>query len=117
MNWSTIRLELAGTRDFPTGSVGRAYLIHVPLNGNGRIDEAALARNPHRATVRRYWSTDPDERGYVVRADGGWALRCDGKPERLLSIGDGLAPGSEVAVTGPDGQSLPFRVSSVRRLG
>ena len=117
MNWNTIRLELAGTRDFPSGSVGRAYLIRVPLNDNGFIDEAALAGDPYKATVRRFWSSDPDERGHVVRAGLEWALRCDGKPDRRLSMVSGLILGGEVAVTGSDGVALPFRVTSVRRLG
>ena len=117
MIWNTIRLELAGTRDFPTGSVGRAYLIRVPLNDNGCIDAAALDRDPRKATVRRFWSSDPDERGHLVRAGDQWALRCAGKPDRLLGTVSGLKLGEEVAVTGPDGVSLPFRVTSIRRLG
>jgi hypothetical protein len=117
MNWNTIRLELAGTRDFPTGSVGRAYLIRVPLNDNGSIDETAFAREPQKATVRRFWSSDPDERGHLVRVGGKWALRCHGKPDRLLSMVSALKLGEAVAVTGSDGVALPFRVTSIRRLG
>lgn len=117
MNWNTIRLELAGTRDFPKGSVGRAYLIRVPLSGNGSIDETAIAQSPQNATVRRFWSSDPDERGHVVRAGAHWALRCDGKPDRFLSTTTHLKLGEEVAVSDTDGLALPFRVTSIRRLG
>ena len=116
MNWKTIRLELAGTRDFPAGSVSRGYLIRVPLDDNGSIDEASLAKSPQRATVRRFWSTEPDESGCLVRANGNWALRCNGKPDRLLSTGSSsFGVGQEVEVVGCDQRPLPFRVASVRR--
>jgi hypothetical protein len=118
MNWTTIRLELAGTRAHPAGSVSRGYLIRVPLNDQGSIDEATFAEAPQKATVRRFWSTDPDERGRVVRADGHWALQCTGKSDRLLSIEPAsFALGEQVAVTGRDGTPLPFRVASIHGLG
>lgn len=118
MNWETIRLELSGTRDFPAGSVSRGYLIRVPLNDDGAIDETTFASSPQRATVRRFWSTEPDESGRLVRLNGSWALRCNGKPDRLLAIqSPALAVGEEVAVVGPDGARLPFRVASIGRSG
>ena len=43
MNWKTIRLELAATREFPTGSAGRAFLLRLPLRDDGSIDEAEVA--------------------------------------------------------------------------
>lgn len=115
MEWKTIRLELAGTRDFPAGSVSRGYLIRMPLNDDGSIDEATLARNPQRATVRRFWSTEPDESGRVVRENGHWALRCNGKPDRLLSLGSPVFEPSKKVVLAGDGAPLPFRVASVSR--
>jgi hypothetical protein len=116
MSWSTIRLELAGTRDFPSGSVSRGYLIRVPLSDNGSIDEVGLAEAPHKATVRRFWSTEPDESGRVVAVNGHWTLQCNGNPDRLLST-KSLKLGEEVAVIDVDGGRLPFRVASIRRLG
>jgi hypothetical protein len=118
MNWKTIRLELAGTRDFPVGSVSRGYLIRMPLNESGLIDEVSLAEAPQRATVRRFWSTEPDESGRVVRANGHWVLRCKGKPDRLLaSASPSFSLGEAVAVQETSGPALPFRVASVRRFG
>lgn len=116
MSWSTIRLELASTRDFPSGSVSRGYLIRVPLGDNGSIDEVSLAEAPHKATVRRFWSTEPDESGRVVDVDGHWALRCNGYPDRRLST-KSLELGEEVAVIDAEGGRLPFRVASIRPLG
>jgi hypothetical protein len=116
MIWKTIRLELAGTHDFPAGSVSRGYLVRVPLNGDGSIDEASLAEAPYKATVRRFWSTEPDESGRVVRANGHWAFRCGGNPDRLLST-TSFELGDEVAVVDSNGVPLPFRVANIRRLG
>lgn len=116
MNWKTIRLELAGTRDFPAGSVSRGYLIRLPLSDSGSIDEASLAQSPQRATVRRFWSTEPDESGRVVRANGHLALRCAGRPDRLLDT-PSFDIGEQVIVIDGDGARLPFRVASIGRAG
>jgi len=116
MNWNTIRLELAGTSSFPTGSVSRGFLIRLPLKDNGSIDEATLARAPERATVRRFWSTEPDESGRIVQVDGHWALRCNGSPDRVLSDRH-FGLGEQVAVIDSNGAPLPFRVASIRRFG
>ena len=74
MNWNTIRLELAETHEFPDGSVSRAFLLRLPLQKSGWINEDEIAKNPSRATVRRFWASDPDRTGHIVRSDGSWAL-------------------------------------------
>src|SRR6187551_1846804 len=115
MNWNTIRLELARTENFPTGSVSRGYLIRVPLNADGSIDEDAVKRSPRQATVRRFWSTEPDESGRVARIDGRWGLRCNCNRDRLLST-DCFNIGDEVNIVEPGGVPVPFRVANIRRL-
>jgi hypothetical protein len=118
MNWKTVRLELAGTHDFPAGSVSCGYLVRIPLKDTGSIDEASFAQTPQKATFRRFWSTEPDVKGSVVRADGHWALRCNGQPDRLLSgDSDSFVLGDEVAVVGTDGSCLPFRVANIHSFG
>src|SRR5580765_7738714 len=59
MNWKSIRLELARTPEFPEGSASRAFLLHLPLDQDGLIDEEVLRDAPARATVHRFW---PNER-------------------------------------------------------
>ncbi|HEY8592468.1 MAG TPA: hypothetical protein VIL42_06340 [Sphingomicrobium sp.] len=117
MNWKKIRLELAGTSDHPRGSVSRGYLICAPLDESGVVDEEVLARAPHKATVRRFWSTEPDEKGQLVRSDGHLALRCNGKADRLLPLNGELRLGARVDVVGADGRALPFRIASIAQLG
>lgn len=114
-NWRKIRLELARTSAFPTGSVSRGYLILLPLDGEGRVDSVALAARPHRASVQRYWSTEPDESGSVEPVEGGLAMRCNGDLERTLLL-DGMPfrLGEQISVVEIGGETLPFTVASIR---
>lgn len=115
MNWKSIRLELGRTGEFPAGSVSRAYLVRLPLDDEDKVDSTAFLDSPSRAIARRHWSTEPDERGFVVQAATGWAMRCDGKPDRLLRLdSQPLRLGCHVSVVEPDGAILPFRIASVR---
>lgn len=120
MNWKTIRLELAVTREFPTGSAGRAFLLRLPLHDDGSICEAELAKRPSRATVRRFWASEPDCSGRIVRGHDGWDLTCSQHHEGGLAFH--LAPqqirlGGQVIMTAPDGKDLPFRVAGMTKLG
>jgi len=115
MNWRSIRLELSGTGEFPAGSVGRAYLIRLPLDDQDIVDHAAFLEDPSKATVRRHWSTEPDQRGHIVPSGHEWAMLCDNKTERQLKLnGTPLRLGQQVCVTEPDGSVLPFRIASIR---
>ena len=114
-NWKNIRLELAPTERFPTGSVSRGYLIRLPLDDRDLIDRAAYDLTPYLATVRRYWSTEPDEAGRVLPLEDSWKLECKGKQGRMLEVdGRPLRLGQQIKVIETDGTSLPFRIASVR---
>jgi hypothetical protein len=113
--WKTIRLELDRTPDFPTGSVSRAFLLRVPLDGDGRIDEAVFRTAPERATIRRHWSNEPDESGRLERLEGSWVMRCGGNANRALKlIGSTLRLGEPILVVDSTGDTLPFRIASIR---
>ena len=116
--WKKVRLELAPTPGFPKGSPGRSYLLQVPVNENGEIDAVEIERYPTRATVRRFWSSEPDEYGKVVRADGHWLLCYDRDAgEAIFRLrSEALHLGGEVTVEGPDGVPSRFRVTSVKQL-
>ena len=120
MNWKSIRLELARTREFPEGSASRAYLLRLPLDDDGLIDEATLSASPAQATVHRFWPNEPDLSGYVVRTPRGWALSYalgDGDDEIVFHLETRpIRIGQYVTLTEPDGQQLPFRVASLREL-
>jgi len=113
--WKSVRLELDRTPDFPTGSVSRAFLVRVPLDGDGQIDEAAFWTTPERATIRRHWSNEPDESGRLERLDGGWVMRSGGNANRSLKlIGSTLRPGEPILLVDSAGDTLPFRIASIR---
>lgn len=119
MMWKTIRLELAKTDEFPRGSPSRSYLLRLPLGEDGAIDEAELRQQPRHATVRRFWPSQPDLAGYVVRSSRGWEIAYDlDRPEAALGRIDGevLRLGECVTLAEPNGRRLPFRVASVEAL-
>jgi hypothetical protein len=107
-------LELAESPEFPRGSVGRGFLIRLPLDETGDIDEHALAREPHKAAVRRFWSSEPDEVGRLVNYDNRLALRCHGKSDRILCIRSSIRIGENVEIICDDGNRNVFRVADVR---
>ena len=120
MNWKSIRLELARTREFPEGSASRAYLLRLPLNPDGLIDECALVRSPALATVHRYWPNEPDMSGYVIRTPNGWAVSYEPGEEDDETVfhleTHPIRIGEYITLTEPDGRRLPFRVASLKQL-
>lgn len=110
-------MELAYAPQFPQGSPHRCYLLHLPLEASGLIDVEMVRASPRRATVRRFWPSQPDRRGYVIKMPKGWAFtyesrevgdetvfRLDANPMRI---------GECITVTEPDGERLPFRVTDI----
>lgn len=95
--------------------MSRAYLIRIPLTDTDQLDEEALSRSPGRATVRRHWSNEPDEAGLLEPVGRDWAMRCRGKPDRLLKFdGTPVQLGQRLFIVERDGAALPFRIASVR---
>lgn len=120
MTWKSIRLELARTREFPEGSASRAYLLRLPLDEQGLIDEAALGRSPALATVHRFWPNEPDLSGYVIRTPNGWAMSYEpgeDDDETVFHLETHpIRVGEYITLTEPDGERLPFRVASLKKL-
>jgi len=100
--WSRLRLELARGHDFPEGSTRHGYVVVLPLDAGGRIDEAAYRDTPQLCTVHRFWEGEGDDVGQVVRrGPRGWAFayhgeRADDEPvphlsEHVFRVGQYLA--------------------------
>jgi hypothetical protein len=117
MTWTTIRLELARTQDFPNGSAARSYVMRLPLGPDGHIDEQEYRHHPELATVRRFWPNQPDRHGCLLHTPNGWALSYevgDDDDEALFRLETHLiAPGGYLTLTGPDGDRLPFVVKAM----
>ena len=119
MNWMTIRLELAGTPEFPAGSAGRAYLLRLPLDDDGSIDAAEVALHPSRATVRRFWASEPDLSGRIVRCPSGWECRSGQRGYDHLAFHmhpQRFGLGLQIIMTDYCGCDLPFRIASMTKL-
>jgi len=119
MTWNTIRLELTGTREFPAGSAGRAFLLRLPLRDDGSIDEAEIAQCPSRATVRRLWASEPDSSGRIVRCPSGWECRCGQHGKEPLAFhlpAQPLRLGEQVIMTDDCGCEISFRVANIAKL-
>lgn len=115
--WNIVKLELGRTDRFPSGSASRSYLIRVPLDDDGLIDEAARAADPGRATVRRFWPNEPDQSGYLLHATNGWVFSYavgEDDDENLFHLENHpVKAGEYLTVTEPDGARLPYRITSV----
>lgn len=112
--WKAIRLELTSTADFPFGSAGRAYIVLLPLNDDGEVDEESFLKTPHKATFRRHWASDPDQSGQIHRSGGKLDLRSTGYPDRMLEFSkQKLRLGVRASLLGPDGATLPLQVVSI----
>jgi hypothetical protein len=117
MHWKAIRLELASNGDFPRGSASRSYLLRLPLQQDGSIDERLLQAEPARATVRRYWPNQADMIGHVIPTPSGYAIRYEeaGDEVRLFRFAAGsVRVGEQVVLTDIDGREVPFRVASMQ---
>lgn len=120
MPWKSIRLELARTPEFPEGSATRAYLLRLPLDDCGLIDEPALHEAPALATVHRYWPNQRDRSGYMIRTRNGWAMSYEPGEEDDETVfhleTHPIRVGEYVTLTEPDGSRLPFRVASLKQI-
>ena len=115
--WKSIRLELARTPDYPEGSASRTYLLRLPLDEDSLIDERMLEHAPALATVHRYWPSEPDMFGYVIRTPQGWAISYepgDDAGETVFPLETHpMREGDYIILSEPDGRPLQFRVASV----
>ena len=119
MNWKTIRLELGRTSEFPRGSPSRCYLLRLPLHPSGLIDGEALRASPGRATVSRFWPSQPDMFGHVLKGSKGWAftyIPTRGDETTFWPEAHSIRVGEHITLLELDGQRLPFRVTSLSEL-
>jgi hypothetical protein len=119
-----IRLELARSKEFPSGSSSHGYEFVAPLNEHGHIDAALWSRCREQCRVRRFWDGEDDVIGRLVRLPGGneharWVFDYDSKrrddDEAGYRFGAHIfAPGEYVSVRDDDGELHTFQVKSVR---
>ena len=65
-----IRLQLARSKEFPSGSAHHGYEFVAPLDANGHIDPELWRKYRNRCHVHRFWSGEDDKSGLLVHRPG-----------------------------------------------
>ncbi|MFL5091659.1 MAG: hypothetical protein ACJ8D7_14955 [Xanthobacteraceae bacterium] len=117
-----IRLNLARSKDFPTGSQRHGYEFVAPLDADGHIHQALWRQYREHCGVRRFWD-DEEEFGKLVHKPGGkehsrWVFDYDQSAEEDDEAGYRFAshafvPGEYVSIRDEDGDMHTFQVVSV----
>jgi hypothetical protein len=119
-----ITLNLARSKDFPSGSANHGYEFVAPLDANGHIDHELWEQHRKRCAVRRFWNGAEDQIGQLVHKPGGaeharWVF--DYNPDRVDDDESGyrfgvhaFVPGEYVSIADSEGEIHTFKVVSVQ---
>jgi hypothetical protein len=66
-----IRLHLARSKEFPSGSQRHGYDLVAPLDLRGHIDTELWKLHRDQCRVRRFWEGEEDQIGRLVHKPGG----------------------------------------------
>jgi hypothetical protein len=121
-----IRLELARSKDFPSGSPRHGYDLIAPLDEAGRIDPELWRKYKKNCRVRRFWNDEEEAVGALVHKPGGseharWMFNYgtdDGDDEEAgYRFGaHTFSTGQYVSIRDHNGELHTFRVASVEPL-
>jgi hypothetical protein len=118
-----IRLHLARSKEFPSGSADHGYEFVAPLDHKGHIDPQLWQKYRQHCRVRRFWNGADEQIGRLVHKPGGaeharWVFDYD--PSRTDDDESGyrfgvhaFSPGEYVSISGDDGEPHTFQVKSV----
>jgi hypothetical protein len=117
-----IRLNLARSKEFPSGSPRHGYEFVAPLDAGGHIDPAQWQKHRENCRVRRFWNGE-EEHGQLVHKPGGaeharWVFDYENTAEADEEAGYRFGshvfwPGEYVTIRDEHGQMHTFRVVSV----
>ena len=118
-----IRLALARSKEFPSGSATRGYEFVAPLSADGHIDPELWQQHRAHCRVRRFWDGEEEQAGRVVHKPGGseharWVFDYDPKTSDDDESGyrfgaHAFVPGEYVSIRSEDGDLHTFQVASV----
>jgi hypothetical protein len=119
-----IRLELARSKEFPTGSRRHGYELVAPLDESGHIDPQLWQRYRENCRVRRFWEGEDEQIGRLVHKPGGaehtrWVFdydvdRADDDESGYRFGAHKFVPGEYVSISDNDGDMHTFQVASVQ---
>ncbi len=123
-----VRLQLARSKEFPSGSSRHGYDIVAPLDRNGHIDPELWRKYQKECRVRRFWDNEEDAIGLLVHKPGGveharWMFDYgvgshDEDEEAGYRFGaHTFAAGEYVSIRDHNGELHTFKVTSVEPLG
>ncbi len=117
-----IHLNLARSKDFPSGSARHGYEFVAPLDPSGHIDVGLWRKHRDHCGVRRFWGEE-EEVGRLVHKPGGseharWIFDYDATAEDDDEAGyrfgsHAFQPGEYVSIRDEDGEMHTFQVTSV----
>jgi hypothetical protein len=115
---SSIRLELARSKEFPDGRTDTGYEFKAPLSSDGHLDLEGWKILKAACTVRHFEDGVPVEEGRLVHRGSGWYFHFDGgnanDDEPIFRFGSHrFVPGEYISVTEHDGVQRTFRVMTV----
>jgi hypothetical protein len=118
-----IRLNLARSKEFPSGSARHGSEFVAPLDHRGHIDPNLWQEYRDHCGVRRFWAGSDDEIGRLVHKPGGaehaaWAFHygpAANEDEAGYRFGTHVfAPGEYVSIRDHDNDEIhTFRVAAV----
>ena len=121
-SFKRIRLNLARSKEFPTGSSRHGYEFVAPLDADGHIDVALWRAHRDHCRVRRFWQNEDDEVGLLEHKSGGphgrWVFDYDPEADEDDESGYRFGahvfrPGEYVSIRGNDDEMHTYQVVSV----
>lgn len=117
-----IRLNLARSKEFPTGSPRHGYEFVAPLDAAGHIDPVQWQKHRGHCGFRRFWGGE-EEFGHLIHKSGGaehaqWVFDYDNTAASDDEAGYRFSahpfrPGEYVSIRDEDGSLHTFQVVSV----
>ena len=117
-----IRLNLARSKEFPSGSTRYGYEFVAPLRSDGHIDTEEWRKHRTDCRVRRFWGNE-EEIGLLVHKPGGqeyarWVFDYDQTADNDDEAGyrfgvHAFQPGEYVSIRDEFGDMHTFQVASV----
>jgi hypothetical protein len=118
-----IRLNLARSKEFPSGSAKHGYEFVAPLDEKGHIDSQLWHKYREHCGVRRFWPGEDDKQGRLVHKPGGaeharWVFDYEANTTADDEAGyrfgvHAFSLGEYVSIRDEDGDLHTFRVASV----
>jgi hypothetical protein len=116
-----LRLGRNPEAGYPDGNDDYGYVIHAPLDADGKLDSALWRDHREQCTVRRFHPNEAVADGWLRLRNGQWYFWYDeedeGPEEPLYKLGaHELRPGEYITVTEGDGDVMTFRVAEAVRV-